>query len=107
MSHKILGTGRLKHEGLARDAYLCVQANEHQKVKLTSQGFVISSVKPFMGTSIDDIRRCACECEPVIVEYKCPMKQKDENAKEAFLSPEIDGCLLGDTFHLDRKAKYF
>ena len=99
----------LKYESSARDAYLRVQAHLHHKVELISRGFVISSIKPFMGASIDNIRSCdcVCRCDPVIVEYKCPMKHKDTDPKEAFLSPEIGGCVVGNKLQLQRKAKYF
>lgn len=86
-----------------------VQSHLHHKVKLISRGFVISSIKPSMRASIENIRSCECvsECEPVIVEYKCSMNHKDGDAKKAFISPEIGGCVVVNRLQLERKAKYF
>jgi hypothetical protein len=78
-------------------------------VKLTGRGFVISKNKSFMGASVDDIRSCECadNCQNVIVEYKCPWLHRDLDPKEAFLTKEIGGCEIGNTFRLKRDAKYF
>lgn len=98
----------LKHENSARDAYLGVQNHLPHKVKLISRGFLISSVKPFMGAIIDS-RSCECasECKPVIVEYKCPMLHRDLDPKEAFLTAEIGGCMVVNKLQVKQKAKYF
>ena len=58
-----------------------------------------------MGASIDNIRicDCVCKCDPVIVEYKCLMKHKDTDPKEAFLSPEIAGCVVGKKLQLESR----
>ena len=74
----------LKHENSARDAYLRVQQHLHHNVRLTHRGFRISPIKPFMGVSVDDIRscECICECKTVIVEFKCPMFQREDPGSE-------------------------
>ena len=99
----------LKHEASARESYIRIQKHLHHKVKLTSRGFVISKNKQFMGASVDDVRSCECadNCNKVIVEYKCPWLHRDLDPKEAFLSKEIGGCQIGNTFQLKRDAKYF
>ena len=90
----------LKYESCAKDAYLRVQD------PFAPQSQVDQSR---ICDLIDNIRscECACECKPVIVEYKCPMSHKDKDPKEAFLTPEIGGCVVGNTLKLERKAKYF
>ena len=73
----------LKHEDSARRAYYKVESKHHHKLTLESKGFLISSKKPFIGASVDNIRTCACveECAVAMVEYKCPWKHKDKPPK--------------------------
>ena len=99
----------LKNEDSARNSYLRVQKHLHYKAKLIKKGFVISKAKPFVGTSVDNIRSCdcACKCKDVVVEYKCPWVHRDLDPKEAFLTKEIGGVKLGKKDSLKANAKYY
>ena len=98
----------LKHEESARQAYYRVEKKQHYDLKLHSKGFLISSRKPFLGASVDNVRTCSCkDCHSVVVEYKCPWKHKEKPPKEAFLTPEVGGEQVGDTFLLKSTSKYY
>jgi hypothetical protein len=58
----------LKHEESARCAYYRVEKKQHHDMKLVSKGFLISSSKPFVGASVDNVRTCSCkDCRSVLV----------------------------------------
>ena len=98
----------LKHEESARRAYYRVEKKQHHDMKLVSKGFLISSRKPFLGASVDNVRTCSCkDCRSVVVEYKCPWKHKGKPPKEAFLTPEVGGEQVGNTFLLKSTSKYY
>jgi hypothetical protein len=62
-----------------------------------------------IGASVDNIRTCSCneDCENVVVEYKCPWKHRNITAKEAFVTPEIDGKVEDNIFSLRTTASYY
>lgn len=99
----------LKHEDSARRAYYRVESKHHHKLRLLSKGFLICRKKPFIGASVDNIRTCECEeeCPAAVVEYKCPWKHRELPPKEAFLTAEVGGQQLGDTFSLKPTSNYF
>ena len=63
----------LRHEENARDGYLRTEGRKHNKIQLSTKGFVISKQKPFLGASPDNIRSCKCKrsCQNVLVESIC------------------------------------
>jgi hypothetical protein len=99
----------LLHEESARSAYFRVERHKHYKIRLEPKGLLISNKKPFVGASLDNIRRCRCStnCPPVVVEYKCPWKHRDLDPKEAFLTQEIGGLKKDQTDLLSTSSQYF
>ena len=99
----------LKHEISARQSYLKVECKRHHKLTLISMGLLLSESKPFIGVSVDNIRMCSCaaDCPNVVVEYKCPMKHRDISPNKAFLTPEIGGKKVGNTFLLKPTCRYY
>jgi hypothetical protein len=99
----------LTHEDSAHNAYFRVERHKHHKIQLEPHGLLISNKKPFLGASLDNIRRSQCSdhCPPVIVEYKCPWKHRDLQPKEAFLTKEIGGVKVGEDFKLLQKSQYY
>ena len=99
----------LVHEESARKAYYIVERHNHHKLQLLPKGFLISSKKPFLGASPDNICRCHCStgCSDVVVEYKCPWKHQDLHPKEAFLTPEIGGVMENNVFTLSTTSPYY
>lgn len=99
----------LFHEDSARSAYFRVERHNHHKIQLLPKGFLISNKKPFLGASLDNIRRCHCStvCPEVVVEYKCPWKHRDLHPKMAFLTPEIGGFEKDESFLLSTTSQYY
>lgn len=99
----------LKKEEEARKCYSLVAGKQHYKFKLNHRGFLISKKKPFMGASIDDLRSCECAriCGNAVVEYKCPWVHRNNDPKEAFVSNEVGGYLIGNSYHLKRNSRYY
>lgn len=99
----------LKHENSARKAYYQTEGRKHHQLSLVSKGFIISSQKPFLGASPDNVTTCRCNppCSSVVVEYKCPWVHRDSDPKEAFLTPEIGGLWENDTFSLKKTSRYY
>ncbi len=99
----------LLHEESARSAYFRVERHKHHKIRLEPKGLLISNKKPFVGASLDNIRRCRCStnCPPVVVEYKRPWKHRDLDPKEAFLTQEIGGLKKDQTDLLSTSSQYF
>ena len=99
----------LRHEENARDGYLRTEGRKHNKIQLSTKGFVISKQKPFLGASPDNIRSCKCKrsCQNVLVEYKCPFSHKEKDPKEAFLSREVGGMKNNGEFLLKPSTRYF
>lgn len=99
----------LFHEDSARSAYFRVERHNHHKIQLLLKGFLISNKKPFLGASLDNIRRCHCStvCPEVVVEYKCPWKHRDLHPKMAFLTPEIGGFEKDEIFLLSTTSQYY
>ena len=98
----------LSKEKEARKCYTDVARKQHNKFRLEYKGFQISK-KPFLGVSVDNIRRCKCtpDCGVAIVEYKCPWVHRDNDAKKAFVSKEIGGIYTGHSYYLQKSSKYF
>jgi hypothetical protein len=99
----------LVHEDSARNAYYRVESKKHYKLSLVSKGLLICKAKPMTGASVDNIRTCKCDigCQDIVVEYKCPWKHRDLSAKEAFLTPEIGGTVIEETFTLKKTTSYY
>ena len=53
-----------------------------------------------IGASVDNIRKCKCDigCQNILMEYICHWEHRDLSAKEAFLTPEIGGNVIEETF---------
>ena len=99
----------LFHEESARKAYYRLERHNHHKLQLIRKGFLISKKKPFLGASLDNVRRCHCStgCQDVAVEYKCPWKHKDKHPKDAFLSPEVGGVMKDNVLCLKSNSPYY
>ena len=99
----------LVHEQSARKAYYRVERHTHHKLQLLPKGFLISAKQPFLGASLDNIRRCHCsmECPYIAVEYKCPWKHQAKNSKCAFLTLEIGGIMTGNVVTLPEGCPYY
>ena len=50
----------LFHEESACGAYQQVASHTHHKLEPVSKGFLISEIKPFLGTSVHNIQKCQC-----------------------------------------------
>ena len=96
----------LLHEESARKAYQRVASHTHHK---HPKCFLISSSKPFLGASVDNIQKCQCSdgCPVRVVEYKCPWKHRDLNPEQAFLTPEIGGIQSGYKVALKSSSNYY
>ena len=91
----------LKHEESARNAYMLVQRHVHYKLRLRNHGFVISKDTPYLGASVDNVRTCECvsNCKNVVVEYKCPWKNRYSDAiKKHFLAKKLEEWKLQGIF---------
>lgn len=63
----------LKHENSARDSYNKYQVVRHENFTVTTCGFHVNPVLPFMGASPDGRTHCNC-CGAGCLEIKCPYK---------------------------------
>ena len=99
--------GLLK-EKEARKCYTDVAKKQHNKFKLEYNGFQTSK-KPFLGVSVDNIRRCKRipDCGATVVEYKCPWVHRGNDPKKTFVSKEIGGILTGNSYCLQKNSKYY
>ena len=99
----------LKHKDSARRAYERVESKKHHKLRLIDKGFLISTQKPFIGASLDNICTCDCaeSCPDIEVEFKCHWKHRHLSPKESFLTPEIGGQKVRNDFSLKRQTLYY
>ena len=76
---------------------------------LASKGLLLSTKKPYVAASLDNIRSCSCgdDCPDVVVEYKCPWKHQNSTPKKAFVTPEICGEKVKDKFLLKTSSQYY
>lgn len=86
-----------------------MEKHNHHKLQLLSKGFLVSAKKPFLGASLDNVRKCQCstDCPDVAVEYKCPWKHQDKHPKDAFLTPQIGGVVIDNSLTLSTSSPYY
>ena len=98
--------GRL-HENEARREYRKLITSTHVNCTISSSGLLVNKDAPFLAASPDDIRSCKC-CEMAVVEYKCPFKNREKHAREAFLDKSIGGVQQSNgSYKLKQNHKYY
>ncbi len=100
---------RLLHEESARSAYFRVERHKHHKIRLEPKGLLISNKKPFVGASLDNIRRCRCStnCPPVVVEYKCPSETQRLGPQRSIFDTRHWWIKEGSNYLLSTSSQYF
>ena len=95
------------NESEARKEYKKLMTTTHTNFNLHASGLRVCTQHPYIAASPDNIRSCKC-CEPGIVEFKCPYKNRNLHPRKVFLDSSIGGTILEDgTYTLSKNHKYY